>query len=149
MTSTPSARPTPNTLHDYKHVLTIPTRWADNDVYGHVNNVVYYYYFDTVVNEYLIQKGLLNIEKSQTIGLVVNTQCHYFSPVAFPDIIQAGLRVSRLGSSSVTYEIGLCKNEDTLCAAQGEFTHVYVDRDTRRPVKLSPDMRAALSLLDV
>jgi len=143
------SRPTPDTLNSYKHFLKIPTRWADNDVYGHVNNSVYYFYFDTVVNEFLVAKNLLNIETSNTIGLVVKTSCDYFAPVAFPDTINAGLRVSRLGTSSVIYDIGLFRNDETTTAAQGQFTHVYVDRGTRRPVPISKVMRDVLQSLTV
>jgi len=140
-------RAQPNTLKDYVHFLDIPTRWSDNDVYGHINNAVYYLYFDTVVNEYLIQKGLLDIETSDIIGLVVKTNCDYFAPASFPDIIKAGLRVSHIGNSSVTYEIGLFRNEEEEACAQGQFTHVYVDKRFRRPVELSDAMRAALETL--
>jgi len=140
-------RAQPNALKDYLHFLDIPTRWSDNDVYGHINNAVYYLYFDTVVNEYLIQKGLLDIETSDIIGLVVKTNCDYFAPAGFPDIIKAGLRVANLGNSSVTYEIGLFRNEEEVACAQGQFTHVYVDKRFRRPVELSDEMRAALEIL--
>ncbi|RJF98557.1 acyl-CoA thioesterase [Noviherbaspirillum saxi] len=133
----------------YPHFLPIMTRWMDNDVYGHVNNVVYYSYFDTVVNEYLLRKGVLDFEHSPTVGLVVETQCNYFSSIAFPDRIDAGLRVAKLGSSSVRYEIGLFREGESEPAAQGHFIHVYVDRETRRPVPLTDAMRAALSALAV
>lgn len=141
------SRPSPNSLDSYKHFLKIPTRWADNDVYGHVNNSVHYFYFDTVVNEFLVTQGLLNIEKSETIGLVVKTNCDYFAPISFPETVNAGLRVSRLGSSSVTYDVGLFRNDVTKASAQGQFTHVYVDRDTRKPVVIADDMRQALQAL--
>ena len=141
------SRPAPDSLDSYKHFLKIPTRWADNDVYGHVNNSVYYFYFDTVVNEFLVTQGLLNIEKSETIGLVVKTNCDYFAPISFPETVNAGLRVSRLGSSSVTYDVGLFRNDETKASAQGQFTHVYVDRDTRKPVVITDDMRQALQAL--
>ena len=94
-------RPTAESRNAYRHFRAIPTRWADNDVYGHVNNVVYYSYFDTVVNQYLVEQGALDIEKSAVIGLVVETQCQYFSPITFPDVVHAGLRVAKLGNSSV------------------------------------------------
>jgi acyl-CoA thioester hydrolase len=116
----------------------------DNDVYGHVNNVVYYSYFDTVVNQYLIEKRVLNIEASKVIGLVVETQCQYFASITFPDVVHAGLRVAKLGNSSVRYEIGLFRNEEQTASAQGYFVHVYVDRATRRAISLPADMRAAL-----
>ena len=129
---------------DFAYRMPIATRWMDNDVYGHVNNVVYYSYFDTVVNEYLIRTGVLDIEKSQVIGLVVETQCRYFAPITFPDEVHAGLRVARLGRSSVRYEIGLFKNEDVSAAAQGHFVHVYVEREGRKATALPHEMRAAL-----
>jgi acyl-CoA thioester hydrolase len=116
----------------------------DNDAYGHVNNVVYYSYFDTVVNQYLIEQGVLEIEASPVIGLVVETQCRYFAPITFPDVVTAGLRVAKLGNSSVRYEIGLFRNEDDAASAQGHFIHVYVDRAARRPAPLPEAMRAAL-----
>ena len=134
----------PHIQSDYPHSLIIPTRWADNDVYGHINNSVYYFYFDTVVNRFLIDNGLLEIGKSDVIGLVVETSCSYFSPVSFPDDISAALRVAKLGTSSVTYEVALFKNDDYTAAAQGHFVHVYVDEKTRRPVKISDKMREKL-----
>jgi acyl-CoA thioester hydrolase len=135
---------TPETRDLYRRFLTIPTRWMDNDVYGHVNNVVYYSYFDTVVNEYLVSSGSLDIEKSRVIGLVVETRCRFFKPITFPDTVHAGLRVARLGNSSVRYEIGLFRNNEDSAAAQGHFVHVYVDREGRRPAALPPEMREAL-----
>ena len=128
----------------YPHQLPIQTRWLDNDVYGHVNNVVYYSYFDTVVNAYLLRERALDIEHGDAIGLVVQTQCDYFASVSFPDRLIAGLRVARLGTSSVRYEIGLFAEHETEPAAQGHFVHVYVDRITRKPKPLSPELRAAL-----
>jgi acyl-CoA thioester hydrolase len=133
----------------YRHFLPITTRWMDNDVYGHVNNVVYYRYFDTVVNEYLIRTGVLDVEQGATIGLVVETQCNYFSPLVFPERVEAGLRVARLGTSSVRYEIGLFREGADEPAAQGHFVHVYVDRATRRPAALPEALRAALAPLVV
>jgi acyl-CoA thioester hydrolase len=141
------SKPTPDLRTAYRHFRTISTRWMDNDVYGHVNNVVYYSYFDTVVNQYLLEQGVLDIERSTVIGLVVETQCNYFSPITFPDAVHAGLRVAKLGSSSVRYEVGLFRNDDPLASAQGHFVHVYVDRATRRPAALPDEMRQALSLL--
>ena len=119
----------------------------DNDVYGHVNNVVYYSYFDTVVNEYLVASGSLDIERSRIIGLVVETRCRFFRAIAFPDTVHAGLRVARLGNSSVRYEIGIFRNEEERAAAQGHFVHVYVDRETRRPAGLPVETRRALEKL--
>jgi acyl-CoA thioester hydrolase len=134
---------------DYRHFLTIPTRWMDNDVYGHVNNVQYYSYFDTAVNRYLIDQGVLDIHHSAVIGLVVETHCNYFSSVAFPDDIEAGIRVAKLGRSSVRYEVGLFLDGQAQPAAQGHFVHVYVDRASQKPVSIPEDMRAALSAITV
>ena len=120
----------------------MPTRWADNDVYGHVNNSVYYFFCDTLVNEWLINQGLLEIGKSETVGLVVETSCNFFAPITYPDVIHGGLRITKIGSSSVRYEIGLFKNDEDECSAKGHFVHVYVDEETRRPVKLTDAMRA-------
>ncbi len=139
------SRPAPHKLEEYPHSLIIPTRWADNDVYGHINNAVYYFYFDTVVNRFLIDNDLLEIGESDIIGLVVETGCSYFAPVSFPDDITAALRVAKLGNSSVTYEIALFKNDSATAAAQGHFVHVYVDEKTRRPVKISDKMREKLT----
>src|SRR5262249_22479152 len=131
----------------YRHFQAIPTRWMDNDVYGHVNNVVYYSYFDTVVNQWLMEQGLLDYLKSEVIGLVVETSCSYFRPVAFPDVIHAGLRVAHLGRSSVRYEVGLFRNDEPAVAAAGHFVHVYVDRASNRPTPLPDKMREALNSL--
>ena len=140
-------RATPDNRADYRHFLVVSTRWMDNDVYGHVNNVVYYSYFDTVVNQYLIERGGLDIAKSAMVGLVVETQCHYFRPISFPDIVHAGLRVARLGTSSVRYEVGIFRNDEMQAAARGHFVHVYVDRESNRPAPLSDQLRAALEPL--
>jgi acyl-CoA thioester hydrolase len=137
-------REAPEVRERYRYFLNIPTRWMDNDVYGHVNNVVYYSYFDTVVNEYLIRAGVLEIEKSPVIGLVVETQCRYFAPITFPDEVHAGLRAARLGRSSVRYEIGLFKNDEASAAAQGHFVHVYVEREGRKATTLPQELRSAL-----
>ena len=137
-------REEPEASERYPHFLSVPTRWMDNDVYGHVNNVVYYSYFDTVVNEYLIRSGVLDIEKSPVIGLVVETQCRFFEPLSFPDTVRAGLRVARLGRSSVRYEIGLFRNDEGTAAAQGHFVHVYVERESRKATALPPETRVAL-----
>ena len=117
----------------------------DNDVYGHVNNVVYYSYFDTVVNKFLMDHGQLDYENGETVGWVVETKCEYFAPVAFPDVVNAGLKVHRLGTSSVTYEVGLFRNDDKTAAAQGHFVHVYVDRATNMPTPLSEGMKTVLA----
>jgi acyl-CoA thioester hydrolase len=131
-------RPAPAPRSAYRHFSSIPTRWMDNDAYGHINNVVYYSYFDTVVNRYLIEAGALDVEKSPVIGLVVETHCNYFASLAFPQTVDAGLRVARLGRTSVRYEIGLFGADAPLAAACGHFVHVYVDRATRRPAPLPP-----------
>jgi acyl-CoA thioester hydrolase len=119
----------------------------DNDLYGHVNNVVYYSWFDTAVNATLIERGVLDIEHGAVIGLVVQTQCHYFAPLAFPQPVEAGIRVARLGGSSVRYEIGLFAQGEAMSAAHGHFVHVYVDRQSRRPVPLPPALRGVLETL--
>ena len=137
----------PEPLEAYKVFRTLGTRWMDNDVYGHVNNVVYYSWFDTVVNNYLIEQGVLDIQHGGTIGLVVQTHCNYFSPIAFPQTVRAGLRVAHLGRSSVRYEIGLFADDEATTAAKGYFIHVYVDRHTRRPVPLPGPLKAVLEKL--
>jgi acyl-CoA thioester hydrolase len=134
---------------DFPHFLSIPTRWMDNDIYGHVNNVVYYAFFDTVINEYLIAEGGLNIHTGGIIGLAVETQCQFFQPLAFPDIVDAGLRTARLGNSSVRYEIGLFRQDVDDIAAFGSFVHVFVDRQTRRPVPIPETIRTALARLTI
>jgi acyl-CoA thioester hydrolase len=137
-------RASPEPRDAYRHFTRLSTRWMDNDVYGHVNNVVYYSLFDTAVNGYLIEAGALDIHRGEVIGLVVETHCNYFAPVEFPQKIDAGLRVGRLGSSSVRYEIGLFAEGEPLTAARGHFIHVYVDRATRRPTALPPALHHAL-----
>lgn len=143
MTRPTTERIGPDTRADYPHHLILPTRWNDNDVYGHVNNAVYYELFDTVVNRWLIDNGLLEIGKSEIIGLVVETGCHYFAPLEFPGEITAGLRVAHIGNSSVRYEIGLFGRGDET-AARGHFVHVYVDAKTRRPAPISDILREKL-----
>ena len=138
-------KPQPPARSDYKHFLTIPTRWMDNDIYGHVNNVVYYSYFDTVVNHYLVAEGGLDIHAGPVIGLVVETTCRFFKPIAFPDRVEAALAVAHLGNSSVRYEVGIFREGELGPAAAGHFVHVYVDRATRRPIPVPDAMRAALT----
>ena len=138
MSSAPTSRPQPESRSTFKVFRRIDTRWMDNDVYGHVNNVVYYSWFDTAVNAHLIEQGALDIHHGQTIGLVVETHCNYFAPLAFPQVIEAGIRVAKMGSSSVRYEIGLFAQGEDLCAARGHFVHVYVDQHSRRPVTALP-----------
>ena len=133
----------------YRHFHAITTRWSDNDAYGHVNNVVYYSWFDTVVNEFLISHGMLDVEHSLVIGLVIETQCTYFASVAFPERVTAGLRVTSLGSSSVRYEVGIFRGDETDAAAQGHFVHVYVDRATRQPTPIPAPLRALLQSLQI
>ena len=134
---------------DFPHHLPIATRWGDNDAYGHLNNVVFYSYFDTVVNQYLITRGMLDIDTSPVIGLVVETGCNYFASAAFPEKLEAGLRVARLGNSSVRYEIALFREGIGAAIAQGHFVHVYVGRETRRPVRLPSQLRDVLSKIQV
>jgi len=132
---------------DYRRFHTITTRWMDNDVYGHVNNVQYYSYFDTAVNQYMIEAGGLDIHGGTTVGLVVETGCSYRRPVAFPDVVEAGIRVARIGTSSVTYEVGIFRRgEDAVCAF-GRFVHVYVDRASNRPVPIPEQARAAMEAI--
>jgi acyl-CoA thioester hydrolase len=132
---------------DYPRILAIPTRWMDNDIYGHVNNVVYYSYFDTVINQYLIEAGGLDIHAGAVIGIAVESQCRFHRSLEFPDVIDAGLRVGKLGNTSVRYEIGLFRRGDEPPAATGYFVHVFVDRKTRRPVPIPARMREALESL--
>lgn len=132
---------------DYRRFQGISTRWLDNDVYGHVNNVVYYSWFDTAVNRLLVTAGLLDIHAGKVIGLVAETGCRYFAPTAFPDEIEAGVRVAHVGSTSVRYEIGLFKKNEDVAAAVGFFVHVYVDRESKRPVPLSDALRGFLDTL--
>lgn len=137
------------TRADYKHVSPLQTRWADNDIYGHVNNVAYYGYFDTIVNEYLIGAGALDIHDGAVIGLVVETGCKYFAPLEFPQKLEGALRVAKIGNSSVRYELAIFKVGENAPAAEGHFTHVYVDRKTRRPVPLPAALRSALEKIAV
>lgn len=132
---------------DFAIFSAIDTRWMDNDVYGHVNNVTYYSYFDTAVNRYLVENGLLDIGHSPVIGLVVETGCRYFSSVAFPEALEIGVKVAHLGNSSVRYELGVFKKEEPAASACGHFVHVYVDRESRRPVPLPAALRQALQKL--
>ncbi len=142
---TASARPQPEPKSAYKAFCNIATRWSDNDLYGHVNNVVYYSWFDTAVNGLLIEQGAIDIHAGPVIGLVVETQCNYFTPLAFPQAVVAGIRVAHIGSSSVRYEIGLfAADDDNVCAAKGHFIHVYVDRITRKPVAFPAQLLSVL-----
>lgn len=142
-------RDTAKTRDHFRHFLPITTRWSDNDVYGHVNNVVYYQWFDTIVNEYLIVNETLDIQHGEAIGLVVETHCNYFSSVSFPDQVTAGLCVTQLGKSSVRYEVGIFRGEDHIASAQGHFVHVYVDRISRKPTPIPLKAQALLESLQV
>ena len=128
----------------YPHFLALQTRWSDNDIYGHVNNVTYYSYFDTVVNGYLIDEGGLDIQKGSVIGVAVETMCKFKKPITYPEPIDAGLRVGKLGNSSVRYEIGIFRKDETDAAASGHFVHVFVDRVTNQPVSIPDGIRGAL-----
>ena len=141
------AKPQPEPRSAYRIFRTISTRWMDNDAYGHVNNVVYYSWFDTVVNAHLIEQGALDIHRGATIGLVIETQCNYFSGIAFPQTVEAGLRVGHVGRSSVRYEVGLFVQGAELTAARGHFVHVYVDRESRRPTTLPDKLKSVLEAL--
>ncbi|MEM6934267.1 MAG: thioesterase family protein [Pseudomonadota bacterium] len=142
-------KPTAPDRSAFRLFRPIATRWADNDIYGHVNNVEYYAFFDTAVNGHLIDAGALSIGDGHVIGLVVSTSCDYFSPVAFPDALEAGLGVTRLGTSSVTYRVGIFKLGDETASAAGSFTHVYVGSSARRPVPLPETYLKALEPLKI
>ena len=144
----PSQRPQPEPRRAYKAFRDIATRWSDNDVYGHVNNVVYYSWFDTAVNGLLIEQRAIDIHSGSVIGLVIETQCNYFAPLAFPDNVVAGIRVAHVGASSVRYEVGIFPADANLpCAAKGHFIHVYVDRTTRKPTALPATLLSVLETL--
>ena len=145
--TSPPAKAGPDPRGSYRLFRTITTRWADNDAYGHVNNVVYYSWFDTAVNAWLIEQGVLDIHHGSTIGLVIETHCNYFGPLAFPQTVEAGVRVAKLGTSSVRYEIGLFAQGSDSAAAQGHFVHVYVDKTSRRPVPLPDNLRTLLQTI--
>ena len=134
----------PDQRSGYKYFADITTRWMDNDIYGHVNNVVYYSYFDSVANQYLIEQGGLDIHSAEIIGFVVASSCEYKSPVAYPEKLEAGFMVNRLGNSSVEYGIGIFKKGQQAASAHGTFTHVFVDRNTDKPVSIPAQIRAAL-----
>ena len=127
----------------------VATRWADNDAYGHINNTIHYSWFDTVVNGWLIEAGLLDIETGDPIGLVVETGCRYASPLTYPELVEIGLGVERLGASSVTYRLGVFAKGSAEAAAEGHFTHVYVDRESRRPAALPGEWRAQLEAIRI
>jgi acyl-CoA thioester hydrolase len=131
----------------FPHFQPIPTRWMDNDIYGHVNNVVYYSYFDTAVNQFLIERGVLDIHQGEVVGFVVDSGCSYFSPISFPDVIHAGIRVAKLGNASVRYELALYRNDDPLPCAAGHFVHVYVERGSNRSVPIPVPVRDVLATI--
>lgn len=134
---------------DYRAFVPITTRWADNDVYGHLNNVAYYAYVDTAVNQLLIERGLLDVERSDAIGVVAESGCRYHASAAYPDVIHAGVRVGRLGTSSVRYEVGLFRNDEDEAVAEAYFIHVFVARDSRRPTPIAQGLRDYLAGLVV
>ena len=141
-------RPQPEPRTAYRAFRDIATRWSDNDVYGHVNNIVYYSWFDTAVNGLLIERGAIDIHVGNVIGLVIETQCNYFAPLTFPENVVAGIRVAHVGSSSVRYEVAIFPVDPSLaCFAKGHFVHVYVDRTTRRPVLMPPTLTSVLETL--
>ena len=146
MPNSQTPKPAAEPRNAYRAFRAITTRWMDNDAYGHVNNVVYYSWFDTAVNAYLIEHGALDIHAGETIGLVVETHCNYFASLAFPQTVDVGIRVAKLGSSSVRYELGIFGEGDST-AAKGHFVHVYVDKSTRRPVPLPAALKAVLETL--
>jgi len=133
---------------DYRHFLSIPTRWGDNDAYAHINNTVYYSFFDTVVSRFLLESGAIDLKTSEVIGVVVETGCRYLAPVSFPDLVTAGLRVARIGRTSIRYEIGIFRNDENTASAEGHFIHVYVDRETQtRPTPLPRALQDAVAPL--
>ena len=147
MSDSASNKPQPESRRAYRAFHEITTRWMDNDVYGHVNNVVYYSWFDSAVNAHLIREGALDIHRGEVIGLVVETQCNYFAPIEFPQRVEAGIRVAQMGHSSVRYEVGLFVKGQDSTAAKGHFVHVYVDRASRRPAQLPSRLRQVLEAL--
>lgn len=143
------SRPAPPTRDAYRWTCPITTRWSDNDVYHHVNNVVYYSYFDTVANTYLIEEGGLDFREGDVVGFVVNSSCSYHAPIAFPQALTGALRVDKLGNSSVIYGIAIFADDADSACAHGTFTHVFVDRGSNRPVPIPEPLRSALEALVV
>ncbi|WP_026375970.1 acyl-CoA thioesterase [Aestuariibacter salexigens] len=141
------SKPVPLSRNEFSVFFPVQTRWADNDIYGHVNNVTYYAYFDSVINRYLIAEGGLDIHHGNVVGFIVESKCNFFAPIAFPDELFAGVRVKHLGNSAVTYEVGLFKAEQQESCAVGNMTHVFVERQSSRPVKIDGLLRNALSAL--
>jgi len=134
---------------DYRHFQPITTRWHDNDIYGHVNNVTYYSFFDSAVNTYLIERGGLDIHEGALVGFVVSSSCDYFASIAYPDLIEVGMRVAKLGNSSVQYELAVFKAGESEACAAGRFVHVFVDRESNQPVSIPEGLRVALQVLVV
>ncbi|MBA6413121.1 acyl-CoA thioesterase [Parahaliea sp. F7430] len=132
---------------DYRCFCPLTTRWSDNDIYGHVNNVVYYSYFDSAVNRYLIERGGLDIHRGEVVGFVVSSDCEYFAPISYPETIEAGLRVEKLGHSSVRYGVGIFREGRDEAVAQGHFVHVFVERSTNKAVTMPEQLRAALEAI--
>lgn len=147
MDETGRERPARGRRGDYRRFVRLTTRWADNDAYGHVNNVAYYAFIDTAVNQLLIEAGLLDVTGGPVIGLAADSGCRYYAPAAYPDVIHAGVRVGRVGTSSIRYEVGLFRNDEDEASAEGHFVHVMVARDTRRPVPAPERLRAFLATL--
>lgn len=141
------SKPAPEQRSDFAYLQGVTTRWHDNDIYGHVNNVTYYSYFDSAVNTYLIEQGGLDIQEGNVVGFVVSSSCDYFASIAFPDRIEIGLRVGKLGNSSVQYELAVFKEGEADACAAGRFVHVFVDRASNRPVSIPDNLRAALARL--
>ncbi|MEZ4363292.1 MAG: thioesterase family protein [Kofleriaceae bacterium] len=140
-------RPAPPQRSEYPHVCALQTRWMDNDLYGHLNNVVYYALFDSLINRYLIEEGGLDLQRSESLGFVVQSSCTFAASVAYPDALEGGLRVAHLGSSSVRYEVAIFLAGDPSARAYGDFTHVFVDRQTQRPRAIEEPLRSALARL--
>lgn len=134
---------------DYRWFTTITTRWMDNDVYHHVNNVQYYSFFDTAVGAFSLERGILDLGKSPVVGLVVETGCKYFAPIAFPDLVHVGLRIAKIGNSSVRYEIGIFRNDEEDASAEGFFVHVYVDEQNRTPSRIPDHVREKMNAIAV
>ena len=139
----------PSAKADYPRIVVMPTRWGDNDSYGHMNNVVYYSFFDSAVNKHLIESGVLDVARSEIVGLVIETQCTFFSSIGFPDDVTVGVKVLHLGRSSVRYEIALFRNDAQEASAVGQFVHVYVNRQTNRPTEIPAAVRAVLAEIAV
>jgi acyl-CoA thioester hydrolase len=137
-------RPSSPKKDKYKYFIGIETRWNDNDSYGHVNNAIYYEYMDTVVNNYLIESQITNSDENSPIGFVVSNSCNYFRPIKYPDTLNIGLRIIKIGTSSVTYDVGIFKNNETEASARGSYVHVYVDKKMRKPIYISDKMKKKL-----